>query len=103
VVRPRKAQTPETKLKSQAKDWLAYHRIWTFPVLQGLGAHPGIADRLGFYKGRGIALEFKSPRGKLNENQTAFKALWEKAGGVYITCRSIEDLAAGLGIKTLLT
>jgi hypothetical protein len=100
-LKPKKKVTPETALKNQAKDFLALYRIWTFPVLQGLGAHPGIADRLGIYLARPLAIEFKRVGGVLNDNQIAFKKQWEDAGGLFIICRSIEDLAAGLGIKTL--
>jgi len=70
-------------------------------VLQSMGAHPGVADRIGFYKGQGLAIEFKRPKGVLSAHQVEFKRMWEQEGGLHITCRSIEDLAAGLGIKTL--
>jgi hypothetical protein len=93
--------TPETSLKKAAKDFLALYGIWTFPILQGMGAAPGIADRLGIFKGKPLAIEFKSPNGKLTYHQERFRQFWEGAGGLYILCRSIEDLAAGLGIKTL--
>ena len=95
--------TPETALKRACRDFLAYHHIWTFPVVGAMGSYPGIADRLGFYKGRGLAIEFKRPKGVLNPSQVEFKKQWEDEGGLYITCRSVEDLANGLGIRTLLT
>lgn len=96
-----KKQTPETQLKKAAKDILALYRIWTFPVLQGMGAHPGIADRLGIYRGRPLAVEFKSKKGFMSPNQIIFKQQWESRGGIYVECRSIEDLTEALDIKTL--
>jgi hypothetical protein len=96
-----KKVTPETNLKKAAKDLLALYRIWTFPVTAGLGSYPGIPDRLGIFKGLPLAIEFKAGRGKLTPHQANFKERWEKEGGVYILCRGIEDLAAGLGIKML--
>ncbi|MFA4834803.1 MAG: hypothetical protein WC749_01855 [Dehalococcoidia bacterium] len=96
-----KKVTKETALKGACKDLLSLYRIWTFPVVAAMGSHPGIADRLGFYKGRGLAIEFKRPKGVLSESQKEFKKRWEDAGGLYIECRSIEDLATALEIKTL--
>ncbi len=101
-MKSRKKLTPESQLKRAAKDFLAIHGVWTFPILQGMGAQPGIADRLGIYKGRPLAIELKRPGGRLSSFQEAFKRQWELEGGLFIECRSIEDLAAGLGIKTLI-
>jgi len=93
--------TPETSLKRSARDFLRVYGIWTFPVTQGLGSHPGIADRLGVHEGKAIAIEFKSRHGYLSAYQEQFKKDWETHGGLYITCRTIEDIAKALGIKTL--
>jgi hypothetical protein len=96
-------RTPETSLKNACKDWLTYHHIWTFPCTAGLGSYPGVPDRIGLYEGKALALEFKSKRGVLTPSQVIFKKDWESRGGIHITCRSIEDLAEGFGIKTLLS
>ena len=96
-----KKKTPETLIKNAAKELLSLYRIWTFPVLQGMGAHPGIADRLGIYKGKPLAIEFKSPKGRMSPNQAYFRLQWELEGGLYIECRTLEDLTKALGIKTL--
>ena len=101
-MKPRKKLTPESQLKRAVKDFLDLYRIWTFPVMQNVGSHPGVADRLGIYKGKPLALELKRPGGRLSPSQEVFKTEWEREGGIYIECRSIEDLAAGLGIKTLM-
>ena len=101
VYEMRKKVTPETALKNAARDFLSLYRIWTFPVVAALGSHKGIADRLGFYKGVALAIEFKRPKGVLNGYQKEFKRQWEAEGGIFITCRSIEDLAEALEIKTL--
>jgi hypothetical protein len=101
-MRNRPRSTPETALKRAAKDFLRIHGVWSFHVLQGMGAYPGIADRIGIFKGKPLAIEFKAGRGVLSDAQRQFKAEWEREGGLYIEARSIEDLAAGLGIKTLM-
>ena len=102
-MRPRKPPTPETALKNAARDFLALYRIWTFPCTAGMGSYPGVPDRIGIYKGNPLAIEFKAGRGRLTPHQEAFKKQWEGAGGLFVTCRSIEDLAEALDIKTLLT
>jgi hypothetical protein len=93
--------TEETALKKSAKDFLALYRIWTFPLTAGMGSYPGAPDRIGIYQGKPLAIEFKRRKGFLTAHQQAFKILWEQEGGLHIICRSIEDLAAALGIKTL--
>jgi hypothetical protein len=102
-MRGKKKITPESALKNAAKDFLSLYRVWTFPCTAGLGSHPGMPDRIGIYKGLPLAIEFKRPKGVLSDLQKEFKRQWEGEGGLYIECRSIEDLAHGLGIKTLLT
>lgn len=94
--------TQETALKRTARDFLRIHGIWTFPVVAGMGSYKGIPDRLGIYQGKPLAIEFKSPKGSLNAWQQQFKQEWEARGGLHIVCKCIEDLAQGLGIKTLL-
>ena len=96
-----KKKTPETSLKNAAKDFLSLYGIWTFPLTAGMGSYPGAPDRIGIYKGNPLALELKRPKGVLTAHQVAFRKRWEEEGGIFILCRSIEDLAAGLGIKTL--
>ena len=100
-MKPRKKQTPETALKNAAKQFLSLYHIWTFPCTAGLGSYPGVPDRIGIYKGVALAIEFKSRKGVLSDFQRQFRERWNMEGGLYIECRSIEDLAAGLGIKTL--
>ncbi len=98
-----KPRTPETQLKRAIKDFCALYRIEIWPILQGLGCAPGIADFLGVWHGRAIAIEAKSRRGIQSPAQQEFERRWCQSGGIYILAKSIEDLAQGLGIKTLLS
>lgn len=115
-----KKETPETALKARAKKLLAAFRIWTFPILQGMGAHPGIADRLGIWeKGKcpycggqiaqALALEFKRPAGTispktgkpmqagiLSAEQKEFGSQWTRSGGLYVPIWKEEDLIEAL-------
>jgi hypothetical protein len=93
--------TPETALKRAARDFLRLHGIWTFPVTAGIGSYPGIPDRIGIYQGKPLGIEFKSRIGRLTAYQEQFKQDWESRGGLFIVCKTIEDLAEALGIKTL--
>ena len=95
--------TPESALKRACRDFMRVHGVWTFPLTAGMGSHPGAPDRIGIYQGKPLAIEFKSRLGRLTAYQAQFKTDWESRGGLHITCRSVEDLAQGLGIRTLLT
>ena len=52
----------------------------------------GIADILGCWKGRLIAIEVKTPRGKLSEKQEQFLMEVNAAGGLGFVARSVEDV-----------
>lgn len=57
----------------------------------------GIADIMGAYCGRAIAIETKTQTGKLLETQKRFRTAFERAGGLYVVARSPEDALAALG------
>ncbi len=84
--------TPETRLKRQSVEYLKWKRVFNFPILQGLGAYPGLPDRIAVENGKLIALEFKRPTGRQSENQKKFQVALEAAGGEYIVIRSLEEL-----------
>lgn len=58
---------------------------------------PGSPDIVGVYKGRAIGVEVKSARGRQSRQQCRFKQQWEKAGGVYVIARSVDDALQGIG------
>jgi hypothetical protein len=65
-------------------------------VQYGLGL--GSADLIGLLvpSGRGIAIEVKTPIGKLSPTQIAWRGAWERAGGLYILARSVEQAIDGI-------
>ena len=67
------------------------HKVGTYFVR---GAEPGTADLIGTYRGVGLAIEVKTPKGKQNSNQKAWEDRWARAGGVYAVCRSALDALA---------
>lgn len=59
---------------------------------------PGAPDILGVRRGRGFGIEVKTPAGRLSQQQAHFRAAWERAGGLYIVARSVDDALAGLQV-----
>lgn len=57
---------------------------------------PGSADIIGVHKGRFIAIEVKSERGRQSENQREFEKYITDNGGVYILAKSIDDALNGI-------
>lgn len=58
----------------------------------------GVADILGIYKGKPLAIEVKSAKGRLSIEQTAFLEEFLREGGLAFVARSIEDVEKGLAI-----
>lgn len=56
----------------------------------------GVADLLGIYRGRFLAIEVKSAKGKLSEHQVEFLDEVVGAGGIAFMAKSIEDVKYGL-------
>jgi Holliday junction resolvase len=52
----------------------------------------GVADILVCCRGKFYAVECKSAKGRLSEEQKEFRAYVERAGGTYVLARGIEDL-----------
>lgn len=59
------------------------------PIRYGVG--DGGADYLGLFAGRFLAVELKTPLGRLQPNQRNFGALVARLGGVYAVVRSETD------------
>ena len=55
------------------------------------GAEAGTADLIGCYRGRAIALEVKTAKGKQQESQIEWANLWDIAGGWYCLVRSASE------------
>lgn len=56
----------------------------------------GVSDILGIYKTRMLAIEVKSPTGRLSPTQKLFLEEIERYGGIVIVARSIEDVKKAL-------
>lgn len=56
----------------------------------------GAGDIMGVYRRRAVAIETKPLKGKLRETQKIFRHAFEKAGGIYLVARSVDEALSGL-------
>lgn len=60
--------------------------------LKRLGVLPGVADFLAFPdNGRKTAIELKDDEGVQDQDQIKFQLHWERSGGAYFICRTLEE------------
>jgi hypothetical protein len=62
----------------------------------------GVADLIGVYRGRGVAIEVKAGQDKLTDKQVKFLKRWREAGGIGIEARDVKSVADELEIPMLL-
>lgn len=58
----------------------------------------GVADILGIWKGKFLAIEVKAPRGYPSKEQKAFLEKVRAEGGIAFIARSIDDVKRELGL-----
>ena len=87
-----KKQTPENIVKSAVKKYLHYQGWYSFPILQSLGAHKGIVDRIAIKNGIVLFIECKSSRGWQSDYQKQFQKDIKYHDGHYVLVREIQDL-----------
>jgi hypothetical protein len=92
----RRKVTPETALKRAIKGALAAFGWFSFPILQGLGAHRGVSDMIAVKGGRVLFIEVKTPTGRLSDNQKRFRDDIQSKGGEYVVIDDIDRLLAWL-------
>ena len=108
-MKPRTKRTPEGELKRGVMDFLALQadcvivRVFCGKVKAEHGgwihgAPNGTADFVGHCAGIPVALELKAKRGKRSEEQAAFADKWEKAGGVCVLVKTLDDVAYALRV-----
>jgi len=91
--------TPEGQLTQSVKALLRTAGIFHFKHWGGPMGYPGVADILGCYKGRMLAIELKSPTGKATPDQERFLQNVKDAGGLAFVARSLDDVIEGLGLQ----
>lgn len=98
--------TPEGAVKASVrafvKQVVGNHRLRIWAIVGGPLQTPGIADYLGVFEGRAVAIECKAPGGKQSPAQVKFQEEFERAGGLYCLAYGPEDVAKALNIPGLL-
>lgn len=98
-----KKQRPEANTQKAILEYLRAKKI--FHWRQNVGAVKtdhgfmtfgvaGQADIICCIDGRMVAIEVKSPIGRLSESQREWGERLERAGGKYIVARSVDDVVA---------
>ena len=92
----------EKDIQRAILDWLAVHRI--FHYRQNTGGfrdsqnhfyrfgHVGAPDIVAVVDGRYVGIEVKGPKGRQREEQKQFQQDLERAGGVYVLARGLEEV-----------
>ena len=96
-----KKLTPESRLKKVCIHQMKRHNIFSYPVIQGLGCHPGLPDRVAHHDGHVTYLEFKAATGKLGLRQKEFKLQCKRDGISYHVVRKPEDIDRIFNLPTL--
>ena len=73
--------------------------IYHWKQFQTLGSTPGVSDIIGIYKGKLLAVEVKTKRGKLSPAQKAFIDSINRFGGLAFVVRSVDELIDNLGVR----
>lgn len=94
--------TPEGQIKKAIQDYL--RAIGVFHWINQAGKVPGrtlakkgVADLLGIYKGKLLAIEVKAPTGKVSDEQMEFIYSVRTHGGIAFVARSVDDVKKHLG------
>lgn len=95
---------PEAEIRDQIYKYLLATGcfVWrdyqpTTSVIRGVGnQRKGIADLLGIYNGKPLAVEVKTQKGKLTEDQVLWGKRFKEEGGVYVVARCLDDVREAL-------
>jgi len=92
-----KLKTAESGIKILVRQTLEITGFFIFPILQGLGCYPGIADFIAIRAGRVLFIETKSVNGSQRPAQKIFQKLIESHGGEYWLIDCFEDIIKMIG------
>ena len=93
---PKQKILSEKAITKQIRDWLKLSHIFHWKQIGGLGLPAGIADIIGIFRGKFLAIEVKRPGNKLSDKQKAFLENVEKEGGIAIVAYSVNDVVSRL-------
>lgn len=55
------------------------------------GQRKGVSDIIGLWNGQGLAVEIKTPTGRLSPEQKLFQSQFIEAGGLALVVRSVSE------------
>lgn len=88
--------TPEQVIKRDLKREIeSFGGFWSC-VQGGMGSKPGDPDMIACINGRYVAIEAKTPEGRMSDVQKLRRSQIERAGGIYVIVRSKDDLYKAL-------
>lgn len=103
---------PEKEIEKNIISYLGHRRIMAWKVESqgtydekrgGYRKKPkwfrkGVADILGIYRGKPLAIEVKNQKGKLSKEQLNFLVEFRQNGGIAMVARSIEEVEIQLSL-----
>jgi Holliday junction resolvase len=89
----------EKALTKAIRDLLKSLGIWHWKNHGGPMGAKGVADILGCYGGRMLAIEVKTDRGRLSDDQQRFLDNVNAAGGIAFVAKSVDDVIVALGLQ----
>jgi penicillin-binding protein-related factor A (putative recombinase) len=102
---PIKEQVIETQIRSFLSAKRIFHwkakTVGTFDPTKKVfrknaGYRKGVSDIIGIFNGRALAIEVKSEKGRLSDEQKEFQHEFRLNGGIAFVARSVEDVRHGL-------
>ena len=82
----------ENNITKAVRQYLRIRGIEHFKHWGGPLSEKGVADIIGCYKGRFLAIEIKTDKGVVSDHQKNFLDRVTKAGGLALVARSIDDV-----------
>jgi hypothetical protein len=92
-----KHELKEAEITREIRTYLKMRRVWHWKNIGTLGGKKGVADILGQYQGRFLAIEVKTRHGRLSDDQERFLEEAKREGGIAVCARSVEVVARALG------
>ena len=96
----REGKKTEAQITIQIRELLRARGVFHWKAWQGPMSQPkGVADILGCYQGRFLAIEVKSPGRQPTPDQAWFLGEVARANGIAFVAHSVEEVVEGLGLE----
>ena len=82
----------EKQIENSIKKYLASKGVWYIKHFANKFTKVGVPDILACWQGKFVAIEVKTPVGVLSELQKYNLIAIQKAGGISLVARSLEDV-----------